>query len=189
MRRFLKVGGGLALVALVLLVLSFAAPANAGEKAAEIDQKVDHALAKLYSSCPAAVELSNVAKGILVFPRIVKGGFVVGAQYGTGALKINGETVGYYRTMAASYGLQAGVQAFGYAMFFMTDDALNYLNKSKGWEIGVGPNVVVVDKGLPKSLSTTTAKDDIYVFFFDQKGLMAGLGIQGAKISKFNPDK
>ncbi len=182
----LTLKGLFAALAVVALLSMVAAPASA-ETATEIDHKVDEALAKLYASTPAAVELSKVAKGILVFPRIVKAGFVVGAKYGTGALRVNGQTEGYYRTMGASYGLQAGAQAFGYAMFFMTDDALNYLRKSKGWEVGVGPSIVVVDKGMARSLSTSSLKSDIYVFFFDQKGLMAGLGIQGTKISRFNP--
>jgi lipid-binding SYLF domain-containing protein len=74
-------------------------------------------------------------------------------------------------------------------MFFMTDEAVNYMKKSKGWEVGVGPSVVVVDEGMASSLTTTTAKDGIYVFFFDQKGLMAGLGIQGTKIKRIEPNK
>ena len=114
---------------------------------------------------------------------------IVGGQYGQGALRIGGKTAGYYNTVAASYGLQAGVQSFGYAMFFMTDEGLKYLNNSAGWEIGVGPSVVVVDEGLASSMTTTTTQDDIYVFFFDQKGLMAGLGLQGSKITQINPDK
>jgi lipid-binding SYLF domain-containing protein len=81
------------------------------------------------------------------------------------------------------------VQSFGYAMFFMTDEALAYLKKSKGWEVGVGPSVVVVDEGIARSLTTTTANEGIYVFFFDQKGLMAGLGIQGTKIKRIEPDE
>ena len=144
---------------------------------------------KLYSSSAAAKELSKVAKGILVFPNVIKGGLIIGGQYGKGALRVGGKTTGYYRTAAASYGLQAGAQSFGYAMFFMTDGALKYLKKSSGWEIGVGPSIVVVDEGLARSMTTTTAKDDIYVFFFNQKGLMAGLGIQGSKITKIDPGK
>ena len=97
--------------------------------------------------------------------------------------------MGYYNRVAASYGLQAGAQKFGYAMFFLTQTALDYLTKSKGWEIGVGPSVVVVDEGLARSLTTTTAKEEIYAFFFHQKGLMAGLGLQGSKITKINKDK
>jgi lipid-binding SYLF domain-containing protein len=105
-----------------------------------------------------------------------------------GALRKGGKTVGYYKTVAASYGLQAGVQKFGYAMFFITQSALDHLRNSAGWEIGVGPSIVIVDEGLAKSLTTTTAKKDIYAFFFGQKGLMAGMGLQGSKISRITPD-
>jgi lipid-binding SYLF domain-containing protein len=152
--------------------------------AAEIDRDVDSSLMKLYEKTPAAKELAKVAKGILVFPSIIKGGFIIGGQYGEGALRMDGKTAGYYSTAAASYGLQAGAQSFGYALFFITDKALDYLKKSEGWEIGVGPSVVIVDEGIARSLSTTTAKSDIYAFFFDQKGLMAGLGLQGSKITR-----
>jgi len=161
-------------------------PAIAASRA-EIDRDVDFALQKLYDSSPAAKMLSEQAKGILVFPTIVKAGFIFGGQYGDGALLLKNRTTGYFRTVSVSYGLQAGVQSFGYALFFMTQPAMNYLWKSGGWEIGVGPSIVIVDKGVAKSLTTTTAKDDIYAFFFDQKGLMAGLGLQGTKIMKSNP--
>jgi lipid-binding SYLF domain-containing protein len=76
------------------------------------------------------------------------------------------------------------VQSFGYALFLMNDKAIEYLEKSDGWELGVGPSIVIVDKGKAKSLTTLTLKDDVYAFIFDQKGLMAGLGIQGSKITK-----
>ncbi|HEY6008977.1 MAG TPA: lipid-binding SYLF domain-containing protein [Geobacteraceae bacterium] len=159
---------------------------------ADIDRDAKAALETLYQSTPAARQLAEKAKGILVFPSIFKGGLIVGAQYGDGALFKNGKVVGYYNSVAGSYGLQAGVQKFGYAMFFMNDAALAYLNKSKGWEIGVGPSVVVVDKesavAFGKSLTTSTLKDDIYAFIFSQKGLMAGLGLQGSKITRIEPD-
>ena len=113
----------------------------------------------------------------------------VGAQAGEGALRKGGQTAGYYRTVAVSYGLQAGIQWFGYAMYFMNDEALGYLDKSDGWEIGTGPSIVVFDEGAAGSLTTTSAKDDIYVFFFEQKGLMAGLGLQGTKISQYTPEE
>jgi lipid-binding SYLF domain-containing protein len=157
--------------------------------AAEIDRDVSAALKNLYVSSPAAKELSTKAKAILVFPSIVKGGFMVGGQYGEGALIKEGKTVDYYNSVAASYGLQAGLQKFGFALFFMKDSALEYLNESKGWEIGVGPSIVIVDKGTARSLTSSTAKDDIYAFFFDQTGLMAGMGLQGSKITKITPDK
>jgi len=152
--------------------------------AAEINRDANKVLKKLFASTPNAKGLAANARGILVFPKIVKGGFIVGGQYGEGALRIGGKTVGYYSTAATSYGLQAGAQTFGYALFFMTESALDYFKKSEGWEIGSGPSVVIVDEGMASSLTTTTAKHDVYAFFFSQKGLMAGLGLQGTKISK-----
>ncbi|MCC6931886.1 MAG: lipid-binding SYLF domain-containing protein [Deltaproteobacteria bacterium] len=159
-------------------------PMASAETAEEINNTVDAALRDLNRTNATAWELRSIAKAVLVFPRIVKGGFIVGGQYGEGALRKNGKTVGYYNTVAASWGLQAGIQAYGYAMFFLTDADIKYLEKSDGWEIGVGPSVVIIDEGRAKSFTTTTAKDGIYVFIFDQKGLMAGLGLQGAKISR-----
>jgi len=181
--------GWLSVLALVILLVAMSQPVLAGSKAAEIDKQVDLALEQLYSSTPAAREIAKVAKAVLVFPSIIKAGLVVGGQYGEGALRVNGKTVGYYNTVAASYGLQIGAQSFGFAMFFMNDNALEYLKKSSGWEVGVGPTIVVVDKGAAKTLTTSTAKDDIYAFCFSQKGLMAGLGLQGSKITQIHPDK
>jgi lipid-binding SYLF domain-containing protein len=157
--------------------------------ASDITRDSNAALQQLYASNPEARHLAKRAKGILVFPAIVKAGFLVGAQYGSGgALFKNGRTAGYYNILAGSYGLQAGVQSFSYAMFFMDNDSLNYLNRSEGWEVGVGPSIVVVDKGMAKSLTTTTAQSGVYAFIFGQKGLMAGLGLQGSKITRINPN-
>jgi lipid-binding SYLF domain-containing protein len=178
------------LLCTVIMAAGIMTPTVAGAAtAAEIDGNVDAALQKLYASSPTAKELSKVAKGIVIFPEIVKGGVIIGGQYGEGALRTEGKTAGYYNTVAASYGLQLGLQKFGYAMFLMTDSAMEYLNKSSGWEIGVGPSVVVVDEGVARSLTTSTAKEDVYAFFFGQKGLMAGMGLQGSKISRITPDK
>ena len=183
MKRFLRIAVWF-VVFMTMILWGVSQQQALAATAAEIDRDVDSALLKLYEKTPAAKELAKVAKGILVFPDIVKGGLIIGGQYGEGALRIDGKTVGYYSSVAASYGLQAGVQSFGYALFFITDNALDYLKKSEGWEIGVGPSIVIVDEGVAKSLTTTTAKSDIYAFFFDQKGLMAGIGIQGSKITK-----
>jgi lipid-binding SYLF domain-containing protein len=161
--------------------------AEAASKA-QIDRDADTALQQLYAGTPVARMLAKEAKGILVFPSIVKAGFIVGVQGGNGALRKQGKTVGYYNTASASYGLQAGIQKFGYALIFMSESALRYLEKSDGWEIGVGPSIVIVDAGVAKSLTTTTAKKEIYAFFFHQRGLMAGLGLQGTKITRINPD-
>jgi lipid-binding SYLF domain-containing protein len=180
-----KVGVGAGLLALALMVMTAmnVRPAHA-TSAAEIDRGVDAALAALYATEPKAQDLGRLARGILVFPNIVKAGFLFGAQYGEGALRRQGQTVGYYNSAAASYGLQAGVQAFGYALFIMSDSALQYLDESGGFEIGMGPSIVVLDMGTAKALTTTTIQSDIYAFIFDQKGLMAGLGLQGSKISR-----
>jgi lipid-binding SYLF domain-containing protein len=151
-----------------------------------VDREVEVALAKLYAQSPSARAMGEKAKGILVFPNIAKGGFVVGGQYGEGALLEDGKTSGYYSTIQLSYGLQAGVQQYGYALFFMTASAMQWLDKSNGWELGVGPSIVVVDVGKASATTTTTLQSEIYAFFFDQKGLMGGLGLQGTKISRMN---
>ena len=174
------------LCAVIMMCLS--QPSAFADSSAEIDKEVELALERLYASTPAAQELSTISKGILIFPDVIKAGLIVGGQDGEGALLVNGETEGYYNTVAASYGLQAGAQSFGYAMFLMTDEALQYLHNSAGWEIGVGPTVVLVDKGAAKTLTTSTAKESIYAFIFAQEGLMAGLGLQGSKITKIDPD-
>jgi lipid-binding SYLF domain-containing protein len=174
------------LAALLLLAIP---QASLADTAGEINRDVDIALKNLYQTTPAAQKLAKDAKGILVFPSIIKGGFIIGGQYGEGALRVGGKTNGFYRTVSASYGLQAGAQTFGYALFFLSDSDLKYLKNSGGWEIGVGPSVVVMDEGLARSFTTTTAKSGVYAFFFDQKGLMAGLGIQGSKITEIQPDK
>jgi lipid-binding SYLF domain-containing protein len=177
---------GLLALGLALAVIVNASAAGAGS-AAEIDRDVDAALAKLYANIPHTRDLGSRASGVLVFPSIVKAGFLFGAQYGEGALRRKGATSGYYSSVAASYGLQAGAQVFGYALFFMNDFALRYLEDSGGFELGTGPSLVVLDVGSAQALSTTTMQNDIYAVFFDQKGLMGGLGLQGSKISRIDP--
>jgi lipid-binding SYLF domain-containing protein len=100
--------------------------------------------------------LADKAVAVLVFPSIVKGGFIIGGQFGDGALRKHGKTVTYYRSLAASYEFQAGVQEFGYVLFFMDDASVQYLDNSAGWELGSGPSLVVLDEGFVKSFSTTT---------------------------------
>ena len=178
-----RLGAGLLAVVLAIGLTTTTRPAFAAS-AAEINRDVDRALRDLYAQDPKAKELTNRAKAVLVFPSIYKAGFMFGAQYGDGALRQKGKTIGYYNSVAASYGLQAGVQKFGYALFFMTASALEYLNKSGGFELGTGPSIVVLDKGAAGALSTSTVQKDIYAIIFDQKGLMAGLGLQGTKISR-----
>ena len=143
-------------------------------------------LNKLYARQPSAKILGQRAKGILVFPAMVKAGFMFGGQIGEGALRRNGKVVGYYNSVAASYGFQAGLQKFGYALFFMTDGALQQLDATRGFELGVGPSLVIVDEGMGRSITSNTITSDVYAFIFDQKGLMAGAGIQGSKITRID---
>jgi lipid-binding SYLF domain-containing protein len=177
-------------LATVVVVFAFSvaaliAPKSSGAASrTEIDRNVKSALQNLYAKTPASKALGEKAQGILVFPSITKGGFMVGGQFGEGALIQAGKTAGYYNTLQVSYGLQAGLQKYGYALFFMTGTAMKWIDRSDGWEVGTGPTIVVVDAGTAKSMTTTTLQSDVYAFFFDQKGLMGGLGLQGTKISK-----
>jgi lipid-binding SYLF domain-containing protein len=157
---------------------------SAAQSAAQINRDARAALQTLYAKVPAAKALGAKAMAVLVFPKITKAGLVIGGQYGEGALFKGGKTAAYYNTTGASYGLQAGVQTYGYALFLMNEKALQSLDTAEGFEIGVGPSVVVLDEGMAKTTTTTTLKDDIYAFIFSQKGLMAGLGLQGNKITK-----
>ena len=176
------------LLTIYIIVMSVFAIAGTNPAVAasakELDKNARKALADLYAKSPVAKEKGETAKAILVFPGITKGGFIVGGQYGEGVLIKDGKTAGYYNTVAASYGLQIGGQRYGYALFFMTDSMLGYLDKSGGWELGSAPSIVVADKGAAGGISTTSAKADAYAFFFSQKGLMGGLGLQGTKVTK-----
>jgi len=154
--------------------------------AAELNANGKAALSRLYSQSAKAAALGRSAHAILVFPKIVKAGFLIGGQGGEGVLFIGGKPAGYYKINAVSYGLQAGGQSFSYALFLMNNKALNYLNKSDGWAIGSGPSVVVIDKGAAKSTTSTTIAEDVAAFPFGQKGLMAGLGLEGSKITRIN---
>jgi lipid-binding SYLF domain-containing protein len=157
---------------------------NAGAATAE-DLNADsrQALQTLYKATPFAETISHNAKAVLVFPKIIKAGFVFGGSYGEGVLMKGSKVEGYYNSVTGSWGLQAGAQSYGYAVFLMTEKAVNYVRETKGWEVGVGPTVVVVDEGVAKNLSSSTLKDDAYAFIFDQQGLMAGVSIEGTKIS------
>ncbi len=176
--------GFLAGMALVAAVFAVAGTPVAFAADAQLDAEAKAGLESLYQTSPTAKSLGETAKAILVFPKILKAGFIVGAMAGDGAMLSGGATDGYYNIAAASYGLQAGAQSFGYAMFLMTDSAVEYLRTTSGFELGVGPSIVVVDEGMAKTMSTSTLQSDIYAFTFGQSGLMAGLGLQGTKITK-----
>lgn len=175
----------LALVLATVPAFPIAAMASgAAESTAEdLNRDAAQALQNLYKASPVAAEISKHARAVLVFPNIVKAGLVFGGSYGEGVLTKGTTIAGYYNSVSASWGLQAGAQSYGYAVFLMNNKAIEYLDKTKGWEIGVGPTVVVVNEGVAKNLSSSTLKDDAYAFIFDQQGLMGSLSIEGTKIS------
>ncbi len=146
------------------------------------------ALRDLYAKNPKARQLGAKAKGVLMFPNVVKGGLLIGGMGGNGALIWrSGGIHEYYQTSGMSYGLQAGVQKYGYALFLMDAEAFNALNRADGWEVGSSPSLVIVDQGVASSMSTTTIQKGTYAFFFNPRGLMGGLSLQGSKISRIYP--
>ena len=157
--------------------------------AEDLNRDSAQALHNLTQTNRVAADLARHARAVLVFPNIVKAGLVFGGAYGEGTLSRNGRVTDYYNSVTGSWGLQAGAQSYGYAVFLMNDKAVDYLDKTKGWEIGVGPTVVIVDEGVAKNLSSSTLKDDAYAFIFNQQGLMAGVSIEGTKISRIDRSK
>jgi lipid-binding SYLF domain-containing protein len=176
-----------ALLFVLGLLLMPAAPQDAvAASAAEIDAEVAAALVRFYEEVPAAKDLAKKAKGILIFPKVVKAGFGIGGEYGEGALRIGGKSVGYYNTAAASIGLQIGVQARAEVLMFMTQEALDRFRASDGWEVGVDGSVTVVKTGAAGEIDTTSFSDPVIGFIFGEQGLMANLSLEGAKITKMD---
>lgn len=148
------------------------------------------ALRSLYAQNRSARAMGRKAKAVLVFPAVVKGGLLVAAEAGNGALIRNtGKISGFYQTTAASYGLLAGIQEFGYALFLMDNHALRNLDRRGGWDIGSSRGLVVVDQGMANSLTTTTLDQSTFAFFFNPYGVMGGLGLQGSKITRIHPQE
>lgn len=173
-------------LALTLFVSAGVIDVAKAASAEDLQRDSDQALALLTSTNPTAESISSQAKAVLIFPSIVKAGLVFGAAYGEGLLKRGATVEGYYNSFTGSWGLQVGGQSYGYAVFLMNDEAINYIRESKGWEIGVGPTVVIMDEGAAKNLSTSSLQEDAYAFIFDQSGLMIGISIEGTKISEIS---
>lgn len=168
-----------ALAAISMGSISVASAATAED----LDRDSLQALQTLYKAEPVAKTLAQSAKAVLVFPNVIKAGLVFGGSYGEGVLLKGSKVIDYYNSVAGSWGVQVGAQTYGYAVFLMTDDAVSYIEKTKGWEVGVGQTVVVVDEGVAKNISSSSLKNDAYAFIFSQQGLMAGVSIEGTKIS------
>ncbi|PIR39817.1 MAG: twin-arginine translocation pathway signal protein [Alphaproteobacteria bacterium CG11_big_fil_rev_8_21_14_0_20_39_49] len=174
---------GVFIMTALMNILSFGAMAATAE---DLHKDSDQAVQSLIKMNPLAKNLSKKSKAVLIFPNIVKAGLIFGGAYGEGVMRSDGKIDGYYNSVSGSFGWQAGAQSYGYVVFLMSDKAIKYVKDTKGWEIGVGPTVVVVDEGIAKNLSSSTLQDDAYAFIFDQQGLMAGVSIEGTKISRID---
>ena len=188
--KMVHVSAKLAIFVAILLLSAcstMGGPTLSNNSQAELVDKSRAALNELYTVMPDAKDLRGRAKGILVFPDILKAGLLVGGSGGNGVLfSPDGRVMGCYNLASVSYGLQAGAETFSEAMFMMTPDALRYLDNSDGWSIGAGPSVVVVDSGMAKDFSSTTLRSDVFAFVYGQEGLMGGIGVQGQKITKLD---
>lgn len=177
------------LLSIALLMVLFMGSSHYASAATEEELERDsrEALQELVAIQPVAADLSEAAVAILVFPEIVQAGFVFGGSYGEGVMMKDSMVIDYYNSVSGSWGLQFGAQSYGYAVFLMTSEAVDYIEETQGWEVGVGPTVVLVDEGMAQNISTTSIQQDAYAFIFSQQGLMAGITFEGTKISRINP--
>lgn len=152
----------------------------------EIDVSVDVAMDRFHEEVHGSENLVKKSKGVLVFPKVYKAGFGIGGEYGEGALRIDGKTVDYYNTAAASIGFQLGVQVKTVILIFMNENTLKDFRNSDGWEAGVDGSVALITVGMGDSLDTTNIKDPILGFILSQKGLMYNLTLEGSKFTKMD---
>ncbi|MBN3764220.1 YSC84-related protein [Burkholderia sp. Ac-20365] len=176
-----------------LLISGCTTTKSSGESAAtdmskrqSIDSSVDGTLSKLYTTVQGSRELIAKARGVLVFPSVLQVGFVVGGQYGEGALRVGGSTAGYYSTISGSFGLQLGAQSKAIIFLFMTQDALDKFQNSKGWSAGADASVALLKVGANGALDTTTATAPVEAIVMTNSGLMADVSLAGTKVSKLN---
>ncbi|TDN70102.1 YSC84-related protein [Paraburkholderia sp. BL10I2N1] len=149
-----------------------------------IDASVDGTISRLYTTVPGSRELMSKARGVLVFPSVIQAGFIVGGQYGEGALRVGGSTVGYYSTVSGSVGLQAGGQSKAIIFLFMTQDSLDKFRNSDGWSAGGDASVALVKVGANGILDTTTATAPVQAFVLTNAGLMGDLSLAGTKVTR-----
>ena len=188
-RNFLTASAGLALGSLALGACTTTKPDAPTDKAArcrELDSGVDATLSRLYGSVNGSRELGNRARGILVFPKTLSAGFIVGGEYGDGALRSGGATRGYYRLVSGSVGWQIGAQSKSVILMFLTQDAYDKFVRSSGWTAGVDATVALATVGASGVLDTNTAQQPIVGFVMTNAGLMAGLSLEGSKITRLD---
>lgn len=182
MTRRLMLGGTL----LALVACASSKSADPTAQRAEINSGADAALNRLLAEDPAAKALAGKAKGMAIFPNIVKAGLGVGGETGDGVLRAGGKNVGYYNTSGASIGLQIGAQSYSQVLMFLTDDALASFRDSAGWEAGVDGSVAVLQAGANGKIDTTNISDPVVGFVFGQQGLMADATIEGSKYTRLD---
>jgi lipid-binding SYLF domain-containing protein len=151
-----------------------------------IDAEVDNALARLYGQVEGSEQLVGRARGVLVFPSVMEAGFIVGASRGQGALRIGGKTKSYHATTSGSFGLQAGAQSTAVFLLFMTDDALRQFQNSSGWTVGADASVTLISVGASAQVTTATAQQPVIGYVLSNRGLMAGISLDGARITRLD---
>ena len=168
-------------------VLALSLPVGAfADSAAEIDAAADEAIQTFKQDVNGAEVFLNQSAGYLVFPRVIKVGIGIGGETGEGALRVDGTSVDYYRTVAGSIGFQLGAQAKAIVIAFMTPESLNGFRESSGWKVGVDGSVAIIDIGAGKTIDSTNIKDPVVGFIFDSKGLMYNLTLEGSKFTKLD---
>lgn len=154
------------------------------DKRHTIDTGVDSTLTRLYGAANGSRELVTKARGVLIFPSVIDAGLFVGGQYGEGSLRIAGRTVGYYSTATGSIGWQIGAQARAIIFLFMTEESLNRFRSADGWSAGGDASVAVLKVGANGDLDTSTASGQVDAFVLTNSGLMAGVSLDGTKVSR-----
>jgi lipid-binding SYLF domain-containing protein len=178
----------LALLICFTFTFTLVATVSYAKTRGEINASVKAALNRFEKQVKGSSAYLKGAKGVLVMPNITKAGFVVGGKYGQGALKVGGKTVGYYSLTEGSVGWQIGAEKYDMVILFMTDEVLKKFRSSKGWEAGVDAEITLIEVGADVSVETLRSQHPVAGFVFDQKGLMGGVSIKGAKFTKINPD-
>ena len=177
--------GSIAMTGCTTTTTSSQASASTARQA--IDSNVDATLSRLYNAVPGSREMVQKAAGVLVFPSVIKGSFVIGAEYGRGALRVDGRTFGYFSTTAGSIGLQAGGQSKAVIYVFNNQEALDKFRSSKGWTVGADATVTIASMGANASVDSRTIQQPIVGYVLTNVGLEAGASVQGAKVNRIEP--
>lgn len=188
MKTIMKIIKAIGLMSISMMLFGLSATGSYAMSKEEINVSVKASMERFDNQVKGATEYRKIAKGMLVIPNVTKAAFVVGGQYGQGALVADGKTEGYYSLAGGSLGYQIGAEKYDLVIIFTTAEALSKFKASEGWEAGVDAEVTLVDKGVDVPAGTLVSQHPVLGFVFDQKGLMAGLSVKGAKFTRINPD-